>query len=72
MNATQIKAIKEVVKSGFTYAGDSIFTSVRAGRSAINALVANEFLKFEANEFGGQYVPTSKARDYVTFGPHSV
>jgi hypothetical protein len=72
MNAMQAKAIKTAVKSGFTYAGDSIFTSLRAGKAVINALVSGGFLEFEANGFGGQYVPTSKARDFVAYGPHSV
>lgn len=72
MNATQIKAVKTAVKSGFTYAGDSIFKSVRAGKQAIAALVAGGFLEFEANEYGGQYIPTNKARDFVMYGPNAV
>ena len=72
LNATQIKAVNEAVKAGFTYAADSIFKSVRAGKQAISALVSEGFLAFEENEFGGQYVPTNKARDYVKFGEFSV
>lgn len=69
MDTTQTKALKEAVKSGFTYVGDSIFKSVRAGKVAIGALVSEGFLEFEQNAFGGQYVPTNKARDFVAYGP---
>lgn len=72
MNATQITAVNAAVKTGFTYAADSLFKSVRAGKAAISALVADGFLEFEANEFGGQYVPTDKARTFVQFGKFAV
>lgn len=72
MNATQIKAVNEAVKTGFTYAGDSIFKSLRSGKTAIAALVASDFLTFEENAYGGQYVPTNKARDFVKYGPNAI
>lgn len=72
MNATQTKAVNEAVKAGFTYAADSIFKSVRAGKQAINALVADGYLELEANDFGGQYIATDKARTFVRFGKFAV
>ncbi|WP_175837062.1 hypothetical protein [Burkholderia anthina] len=72
MNATQKATIQTAVKTGFTYAADSIFKSVRAGKAAIGALVRDGFLEFERNEYGGQFVPTNKARDYVKYGEFAV
>jgi hypothetical protein len=68
LNATQKKTIKEAVKSGFTYYGDSFFTSLAAGKRAINSLQHSGFLVFESNDYGGQYRPTQKALDFVEYG----
>lgn len=67
MNATQIATIQSAVKTGFTFAADSIFKSVRAGKTAIGVLVKAGYLEFEENEYGGQYIPTIAARDFVTY-----
>ena len=68
LNSTQQKTIKEAVKSGFTYYGDSFFSSFQSAKRAINSLERSGFLVFESNGFGGKYRPTQKARDFVTYG----
>lgn len=68
MNATQKVAVNSAVKHGFTFCNDSFFKSYRAGKAAISALIAKGYLVAETNEFGTQYVPTSIARDFVTYG----
>lgn len=68
MNATQKTAIETAVKTGFTFASDSVFKSVRSGKQAITSLVNAGYLEEEKNEFGTQYNPTKAARDFVTYG----
>lgn len=72
LNKTQIKAVSAAVKTGFTYNADSVYSSVAAGKKAINSLVKEGFLLFEDNSYGGQYVPTDKAYTYVKYGKYAV
>jgi hypothetical protein len=49
------------------------FSSLFAQASKLSAaMVSAGLLEFEANAYGGQYIPTSKARDFVMYGQHAV
>lgn len=68
MNATQIAAVKSAVKHGFTFTGDSLFKSFRAGKVAISVLVSKGYLEAKSNEYGTEYIPTERAQDFVKYG----
>ena len=69
MNKTQEKAIQAAVKTGFTFAGDSIFSTYAQAKRALNSLVRLGYLEAETDKDGRtEYKPTDFARDFVKYG----
>ena len=63
LNATEKKAIAVMVKTGFTFYGDSFETFNQAKR-CLDGLVRKGFAVKEGNEFK----PTEASRDFMTYG----
>lgn len=63
MNATQTRALQEALKFGWAAGSDSYFSSYRASKMALSALVKSGHLTPVVNEYGTQYEPTEKARE---------
>lgn len=69
MNKTEIKAIKIAVKDGFTFAGDSFFSTYIQAKRTLNSLVRNGYLMVEKDIEGRtSYIPTDAAHDFVQYG----
>lgn len=69
MNKTESKAIKTAVKSGFTFVGDSIFSTYTQGKRALNSLVRAGYLEATTDKEGRtEYTPTEAARYFVQYG----
>lgn len=69
MNKTEYKAIAEAVKSGFTFTGDSIFSTFAQAKRALNSLARKGYLEAETDKEGRtQYLPTKQAIDFIKYG----
>lgn len=69
MTKIEAKTIKTAVKAGFTFSGDSIFSSYTQAKRTLNSLVRGGYLKAETDDDGRTaYVPTDAARDFSQYG----
>lgn len=69
MNKTEIKTVNSAVKHGFTFTGDSFFSSFIQAKRTVNSLIRKGYLiaKSDARGFT-EYLPTETARDFVKYG----
>lgn len=69
MTKIQIKALRDAVKTGFTFVGDSIYSTRTQARRAINSLVREGYLEPKVDSDGRtEYLPTELAWDFVRWG----
>lgn len=69
MNKTEKNVVINAAKTGFTFAGDSIFSSFIQAKRALNSLVRQGYLaKKEDKEGRIEYIPTEQAFDYIKYG----
>lgn len=68
MTKTQKNAVANMVRTGFTFAGDNYFTSYRSAIVCLRGLVAKGYAEVKTDAYGTQYVPTEAARDFVEYG----
>ena len=55
MTKIQTKAMNTIQKHGFTFLGDSIFTSYTQARRCMNGLVRMGMVQANADDFGTNY-----------------
>lgn len=69
MNKTEIATVKNAVRTGFTFSGDSIFRTFAQAKRALSSLVRQGYLTAHTDTEGRtEYKPTDAARDFVTYG----
>lgn len=64
MNKTEKKAINNIVKFGFTFYGDNIFSTFTQAKRCLDGLVRKGYATKEGDEFK----PTEAAKDFVKHG----
>lgn len=63
LNKTEIAAINEMIKTGFTFYGDAMFDTFNKAKRCLDGLVRKGF----AIKDGGEFKPTAEARDFVKY-----
>jgi len=64
LNKTEVKAINEMIQSGFTFYGDAIFTTFKQAKRCIDGLVRKGY----AEKFDNEFRATPAAQDFVKYG----
>ena len=64
LNKTEVKAINEMIQSGFTFYGDAIFTTFKQAKRCIDGLVRKGY----AEKFDNEFKATPTAQDIVKYG----
>ena len=64
LNKTEVKAINEMIQSGFTFYGDAIFTTFKQAKRCIDGLVRKGY----AEKFDNEFRATPAAQDFVKCG----
>lgn len=70
MTKVEKQTIQSAVKFGFTFSGDSFFSSYLQAKRVLNKLVKQGYLtiKKDERENKSEYLPTKEARDFVKYG----
>ena len=68
MTKTEAAAIKIIVKTGFSFYGDSFFASFASAKRCLDGLVRKGYAVVESDDFGKSFKPTEAAKDFVTYG----
>ena len=64
LNKTEIAAINEMIKTGFTFYGDAMFDTFNKAKRCLDGLVRKGYAIKEGSEFKA----TDSARDFVKYG----